>query len=147
MPSSAGMRLRPRMINHPSVPGGRVSSSMASGLKVLARQYGARLAVLGHMGELGEDSDDLHRQVGAAAAKLGLPLLTVSEAARMIGEGYQEAGARDYAHANDSADALAQVLQRTRVGPQHILVKASRSAGLEDIVHGLLDEISDQEQA
>lgn len=120
--------------------------SMASGLKVLARQYGARLAVLGQMGELGDDSAELHRRVGRIAAELGIALLTVGDAARLIGEGYRAAGGRDYEHAEHNEDALAIILQRLRVGSHNILVKASRVAGLEDIVHGLLEAIEAQEQ-
>ncbi len=114
--------------------------SMVSGLKVLARQFGARLAVLGQMGELGADSEQLHKKVGQVAAELGIPLLTVGDGAKAIGEGYREAGARDYEHAETREDAIAMILQRVRMGPHSILVKASRLAGLEAIVHALLDE-------
>ena len=114
--------------------------SMYSGLQVLARQFGARLAVLGQMGELGADSEALHQTVGRQAAEFGVPLLTIGAGAKAIGAGYLETGARDYEHADSIEDALPIILQRLRIGPHSILVKASRAAGLERVVHGLLDE-------
>ena len=104
---------------------------------MLSRQPGARLAVLGAMGELGAGSDQLHRMVGIEAARLGLPLVTVGSGSEPIGAGYTEAGGRDYEHAADIEDAIAILAQRLRIGPTALLVKASRSAGLERVVHGL----------
>ena len=117
--------------------------SMYSGLQVLARQYGARLAVLGQMGELGADSEALHKTVGRQAARFGVPLLTIGAGAQAIGAGYTATGARDYEHVDSIEDALPIIFQRLRIGPHSILVKASRSAGLEAVVHGLLDELNE----
>ena len=39
------------------------------GLEELSRQPGARLAVLGAMGELGAQADAMHRTLGAEAAR------------------------------------------------------------------------------
>lgn len=112
-------------------------ASMAAGLAVLARQPGARLAVLGAMGELGVDSVDSHRRVGAVAARHGLALLTVGDQAHAIADGYLAAGGRDQEHAVDCPTAISLVLDRMRIGPTAVLVKASRSAGMEQIVSGL----------
>lgn len=112
-------------------------SSMAAGLHVLARQPGARLAVLGAMGELGQTSADLHRQVGRLAASLGVSLLSVGAGAKPIAEGYLATGGRDHEHATDHAEAVAAVLARMRTGPLAVLVKASRSAGLDQVVRGV----------
>lgn len=112
-------------------------ASMAAGLGVLARESGARIAVLGAMGELGPDSEAMHRGVGAEAARLGLPLLTVGEAAQGIGLGYREAGGRDHVQVTDCAEAVTHLRERLRAGPTAVLVKASRSAGLEAVAEGL----------
>ena len=122
-------------------------ASMQAGLSVLAGRYGARLAVLGGMGELGLESDALHRQVGSAAARLGLPLITVGASAEAIGEGYRAAGGRDHCHVNDRIAAADHVLAWLTAGPTTVLVKASRSAGLDALVHTVAEQLDAQADA
>ncbi len=114
-------------------------ASMAAGLAVLAQQQGRRVAVLGAMGELGDASDAAHARVGALAAGHGLPLITVGDAAKGIGEGYRAAGGNAWNHATDHAGAVALVRGVLAQGPSIVLVKASRSAALDQVVRGLLD--------
>jgi UDP-N-acetylmuramoyl-tripeptide--D-alanyl-D-alanine ligase len=114
-------------------------ASMIAGLEVLASQSGARLAVLGPMGELGEASLAAHHQVGAAAARLALPLISVGPGAEPIGEGYRAAGGTDHQHAADRTAAVGLVQRRLRAGDTAVLVKASRSAGLELVVRSLIE--------
>lgn len=114
-------------------------ASMAAGLQVLADQAGLRVAVLGAMGELGDASASAHAQVGAFAAKLGLPLITVGEGARGIADGYQAAGGPAVHQVADRAAAVTMVRSMLGRGATTVLVKASRSAGLEQVVRGLLD--------
>ena len=117
-------------------------ASMAVGLAVLAEQGGQRLAVLGGMAELGDASDAAHVQVGALAARLGLPLITVGDSALPIGEGYRGAGATMWQHASDRAVAVELVRRSLLEEPTTVLVKASRSAGLEHVVRGLLEGVA-----
>ena len=49
--------------------------SMKASIDVLAHTSGRRIAVLGDMGELGEDEKRLHREVGEAVAKSGIDAL------------------------------------------------------------------------
>ncbi len=115
--------------------------SMEAGLRVLSQRPGARLAVLGAMAELGQESAQLHRRVGAEAARLGLPLLTVGRTAAAIGTGYTAAGGRDHCHVRDADEAVAVLRERLRVGPTSVLVKASRSAGLDRIPAALMEAL------
>lgn len=117
-------------------------ASMLAGLAVLAARPGRRLAVLGHMGELGVHAEAGNRQVGQDAAQHGLPLITVGAAARSIGTAYRAAGGDDHEHHDDVPSAAAAVLQRLVAGPTTVLVKASRSAGLERIVERLTSAYS-----
>lgn len=48
---------------------------MKASLRVLQDASGRKAAVLGDMGELGADEEDLHRQVGAFAASCDIQLL------------------------------------------------------------------------
>ncbi|TVR43442.1 MAG: UDP-N-acetylmuramoyl-tripeptide--D-alanyl-D-alanine ligase [Planctomycetota bacterium] len=115
-------------------------ASMSAGLQELARQPGARLAVLGAMGELGMDAPRMHGQLGAEAARLGLPILVVGgDLAQAIVEGYCQAGGRDYHLEAQHDGAIAFLQARLQVAVTAILVKASRSAGLDRIVSHLCE--------
>jgi UDP-N-acetylmuramoyl-tripeptide--D-alanyl-D-alanine ligase len=113
-------------------------ASMVAGLQVLAQQPGKRLAVLGAMGELGESDLAGHRHVGTEAARLGLALMTIGENARPIGDAYVGCGGKDYLHIDDRESAVRRILERTGGQPTTILVKASRSSGLDAVVQGLI---------
>jgi UDP-N-acetylmuramyl pentapeptide synthase len=78
-------------------------------------------------------------RVGELAAAHGLPLITVGDGARRIGEGYRAAGGASWEHAADRAAAVALVRAFMAQGPGTVLVKASRSAALDQVVRGLLD--------
>ncbi len=113
-------------------------SSMIAGLRVLAGCAGRRLAVLGAMGELGADTLAGHHAVGAEAARLGLPLVTVGENARAIGDAYRAQHGADLEHHDEKSAAIGAVLARLTDGPTTVLVKASRSAGLEVVADGVI---------
>ena len=114
-------------------------ASMLAGLAVLAARPGAKLAVLGHMGELGAHAEAGNRQVGQDAAQHHLPLITVGAAARSIGTAYRAAGGTELEHHDDRATAAIAVSQRLgSAAATTVLVKASRSAGLEQIVAQLV---------
>lgn len=114
-------------------------ASMVAALAVLAATPGLRLAVLGHMGELGGLAEAGHRQVGAAAARHGLPVVTVGASARTIGGAYRAAGGEEHEHHDDLTAAVATVRTRLAAGPTTVLVKASRSAGLDALVTALAE--------
>jgi UDP-N-acetylmuramoyl-tripeptide--D-alanyl-D-alanine ligase len=98
-----------------------------------------KVAVLGPMFELGDESAALHREVGRAAAGFGLALLvTVGEPAAAIAEGAREAGldSSRIAHCERCQEAANTV--GARAAPDSfILVKASRGARLEQVVETL----------
>ena len=60
--------------------------SMAAALELLATLPGRHVAVLGEMLELGEGSDEAHREVGRRAAALADRLVVVGDGARLIAE-------------------------------------------------------------
>ncbi|HEY4007925.1 MAG TPA: UDP-N-acetylmuramoyl-tripeptide--D-alanyl-D-alanine ligase [Pseudonocardia sp.] len=109
--------------------------SMRAGLEALAAIAGRDRrgwAVLGGMGELGETSAAAHAEVGRLAARLGVrQLLAVGPA------GYQAGYGKESMVVPDVATALEVLHERLRPGDV-VLVKASRSAGLERIAAGLL---------
>jgi UDP-N-acetylmuramoyl-tripeptide--D-alanyl-D-alanine ligase len=97
-------------------------------------------AVLGVMAELGPAAAKAHRELGAAAALIGVhQLVVVGAAAQEIAEGAIEAGL-DPARVNvvdGVADAVA-ILEKDLGHGDVVLVKASRSADLQRVAEALL---------
>ena len=119
-------------------------ASMASSLDVLASMSctGRRVAVLGEMGELGDEARRLHGYVGAYAAAKGVDLLVLigdsladdmAEAARTMG--LSEDAIERLATVEEAVDVIGPVLGEGDL----VLVKASRAAGLDKFVRGVLD--------
>lgn len=103
---------------------------------------GRRIAVLGYMAEIGPTADAEHARIGRLAAQLELDgLLVVGESARGLAQGAAEAefaGALGIAHVSSADEAVTWLADRSREADV-VLVKASRSAGLERVAAGLLD--------
>ena len=108
-------------------------AAVRAAIDVLAREPGHRLMVLGPMMELGVDSADYHREIGAYAKSAGLDqLLTVGEEAAPSAEGYGS-GALHF------SDQHALCAGFPALPAEHtIWVKGSRAAGLEATVAWLL---------
>jgi UDP-N-acetylmuramoyl-tripeptide--D-alanyl-D-alanine ligase len=108
--------------------------SMEAALKHLTARAGARrrVAVLGDMAELGPDAPAYHRGVGAVAAENAEVVIAVGELARS----YLGAGAATERHAATVEDAIAVLDDVVRPGDV-VLVKASRSVGLERVAEAL----------
>lgn len=117
--------------------------SVRAALDVLALAKGRKVCVLGDMLELGTDSEAMHRDVGAYAAKLGIDVIvTVGE-----GGGYIRQGAiTDIDYAPDKANtywlkdkaAVMDELPRLLSPGDTVLLKASRAMAFEDITQTLL---------
>ena len=98
---------------------------------------GRRVAVLGRMGELGEESNAGHRQVGRAVAELAFDyLITVGEEARLIAQSASTAGLRWTREAETHAQAVEALLDYLEPGDL-LLVKGSLSSGMDRVVQGL----------
>jgi UDP-N-acetylmuramyl pentapeptide synthase len=102
-------------------------ASMAAALRDLARRNGGRrIAVLGGMAELGPEAPRYHREVGAQTAGLDL-VIGVGQLARDYGATHWVAGAEE------AAELLRDLLESGDV----VLVKGSRSVGLEAVAEKL----------
>ena len=119
--------------------------SMRAALKTLAVMSRGKtrrtVAVLGHMAELGDDARDAHMDLGRFAVRLDLgQLVVVGPLAGGIHAGAVLEGSwgDESVHVDDADAALA--LLRAELAPGDVvLVKASRSAGLERVAAALLE--------
>jgi UDP-N-acetylmuramoyl-tripeptide--D-alanyl-D-alanine ligase len=110
--------------------------SMRAALVHLAERAGGRrqVAVLGEMAELGAGAVGYHREVGAAAAELGVSeLVAVGPLAREYAAGANGVQTRWVATAEEAAAALRELLRPGDV----VLVKGSRAVGLEVVAANL----------
>lgn len=118
-------------------------TSMRSALETLADMAtsGRRIAVLGDMAELGSLSELAHFRIGELLARLSIDvLITVGTRSRRIAEGAVAGGmppasVQRYDGTDEASDALDAVIRSGDV----VLVKASRSMGLERMVERMLD--------
>src|SRR4051794_22898824 len=151
-PSAAGPRRPLRLEGDPRPPrGARVHTAhnphpptMRAALAALAGLPGRRrIAVLGAMGELGPDAAAEHERLGRDAAAAGVDLvLAVGADAVGIARGASSAGRRageESVHVPDVTAARALLAQVLRPGDV-VLVKASRSYGLELLAADLLSD-------
>lgn len=111
--------------------------SFKAGIDALSTLGGEAWVVMGDMAELGPDSPALHREIGAHALQAGIKrLLAVGaksadavRAAGAIGEHFPD------------LPSLVGTLQRDLRPGVIVLVKGSRSSGMERVVHALTDRV------
>ena len=110
--------------------------SMAAALDHLAERAGSsrKVAILGEMAELGPSGADYHRQVGAAATRAGVSVLVA--VGSLAAEYLAGASVPTMRWAADAQAALAEASALMEPG-DCILVKGSRSVGLEVVAEGL----------
>ena len=111
--------------------------SMRAALAHLTASSGdrRRVAVLGEMAELGPGGPGFHQEIGAEAERRGVQaLVAVGELARGYLEGASGIGITEWAPDAESAVA---VVERIVEPGDCVLVKASRSVGLERVAEAL----------
>jgi UDP-N-acetylmuramoyl-tripeptide--D-alanyl-D-alanine ligase len=115
-------------------------ASMAAALQTLAASTASRrLAVLGEMRELGAHADAACRELGAAAAAVGLEaLLLVGPQAALVADSAVAAGMEParVTVARDHDDVARRLRTLLRAGDV-LLLKGSRGAALEGVLHRL----------
>jgi UDP-N-acetylmuramoyl-tripeptide--D-alanyl-D-alanine ligase len=110
--------------------------SMRAALGYLVERAGGRrrVAILGDMAELGRTGPGYHREVGEAAAELGIhELLAVGELARGYVEGAAGVPSRWVPNVHEALRAAEEVVHPGDA----VLVKGSRAMGLEAVAEAL----------
>lgn len=120
--------------------------SVRAAIQVLHELKGERVLVLGDMGELGADAEQMHRDIGQFAAEQKIDkLLAVGPLSKAAVDGYQAVQGADLhggrgLHFTDQQSLLAAI--RPQLNPNMVvLVKGSRSAGMDKIVTQLTQEV------
>lgn len=107
-------------------------ASMHAALEVLAQAGGKHIFVLGDMGELGAEAAQYHREIGAAARKLGIErLFALGELSALAATEFG-AGATHYA----DVEGLLADLKNELDAKTTVLVKGSRFMKMERVVQG-----------
>ena len=112
--------------------------SMKASLDVLSDALGRKVAILGDMGELGEDQVDMHREVGVYAASRNIDvLLCVGELSAYMAEAARlTAPAKEIRHFASKEELLAELPRILEQG-DHVLVKASHFMEFGKILEAL----------
>jgi len=139
-------RLEPKIVGDVTIFDDTYNMNPASaraGLRALSGMHCAerRVVVFGEMRELGERSQELHRELGREVPVCGVDrLVTVGEGAAAIAEGARAAGMskRQIVMTPDPGAALGRLKRIVSPG-DCLLCKASRLVGLERLVDGLID--------
>ncbi|MDE7310685.1 MAG: UDP-N-acetylmuramoyl-tripeptide--D-alanyl-D-alanine ligase [Eubacterium sp.] len=113
--------------------------SMKASIDVLATALGRTIAVLGDMGDLGENERSLHYEVGMHLAKKGIDILfcagTLShEIARAVRDANPSCSVHEYETRDDLLKELLPFLQEG----DSVLVKASHFMKYSDVVEAII---------
>lgn len=113
--------------------------SVRAAIEVLVGLPGRRSLVLGDLGELGSEAEELHLELGKAARAAGLDALyTVGELSALAADAFGP-GSR---HFSDQASLISDL--RARLGPDDlVLVKGSRLAAMDRVADALCSEGED----
>jgi UDP-N-acetylmuramoyl-tripeptide--D-alanyl-D-alanine ligase len=133
-----------RMQPKPGIKGSRLiddtynanPSSLIAGLDVLAACEGQRFLVLGDMGELGDNSIELHQQAGADAARLNIDrVFTLGGFSQEAAQAFGENGR----HFED-VQQLIETVRPLLAEDVTVLVKGSRMMRMERVIVALSED-------
>ena len=119
--------------------------SMTAALRTLVEldADGKRIAVLGEMRELGEESEVGHREVGEAAAELGVDqLIAIGKNGAIIARAAEHAGLQKSVAVRSIIEA-AELLANVAAPGDLVLIKGSRAAQTERVI----EEFSQRQNA
>lgn len=111
--------------------------SAKASLDILQQAKGRKVAILGYMGELGEYAPQMHQDVGAYAAQVGIDVLfCIGNFSDCMAKGAKDNGLTQVFSYDTQEDFWNQGIQYLNQGDT-ILLKASRSMGFEKTVEKL----------
>lgn len=110
--------------------------SVDAAIEVLRGATGTRYLVLGDLAELGDEAAAMHAGIGERARQAGLEhLYTLGELSREAAQSFGDGG-----QAFTELDQLVDALHAAVLRGDAVLVKGSRSAGMDRVVERLMSE-------
>lgn len=111
--------------------------SMKAAIDLLCSLPGRRVLVLGDMGELGDATASGHREVGAYAKMKKIDaLLATGQHKQFYADGFG-----NQAQLFPDHNALVKALEHELQGVVSALIKGSRSARMEQVVHAVTESV------
>lgn len=116
-------------------------TSLEAGIKVLCSLKGDAWLALGDMGELGDEAEALHQKAAKTARELGVEkIFAIGPLSCSASRVFEENG-----YCSDSIDNMVLVILAQIHEDVNLLIKGSRSAGMERLVEGLLSQQNPEE--
>ena len=113
--------------------------SFCAAIDVLKLAEGRRILVMGDMGELGDAAEEMHARVGAYAKEQNIEcLVATGPLSKSAVETFGDSG-----HWFESRHAVTEYLTKTTKNGDTLLVKGSRSAGMDLVVRSLTEKEED----
>lgn len=114
--------------------------SMKAAIDVLSSQKSTRLFVMGDMGELGRDAQQMHREIGAYAKEKGIQqFFSFGELSRLASEEFSQ-GLDGNAQHFHTLEGLLEALREHMKNGVIVLVKGSRFMKMERVVNAIVKE-------
>lgn len=106
-----------------------------------AKRAGSFIAVLGDMNELGKKTKELHEKIGESAVQHGVSrLFLIGKFAKSFAKGARSAGLdKGKISILNTDQEVVHVLEKELSAGDVVLVKASRTVGLESVAQGLIE--------
>jgi len=109
--------------------------SMLAAINVLCAQAKQPWLIIGDMGELGDDAEKIHAQIGIEAKSAGVTrLFTLGELSRYASQSFGES-AQHFKHVDQLSEAVAGMLTSDCC----VLIKGSRAMHMENVVDSLTE--------
>ena len=110
-------------------------ASMKASLDVLAKADTRTVAILGDMGELGDDADAMHYEVGAHAAQIGIDVvICIGEYTRFLASGAENQNKGTEVHHYATKDDFFKEMNDILKPQDTVLIKASHYMEFPEIV-------------
>lgn len=114
-------------------------ASLEAGLAVLQQRPGKHILVLGDLAELGPEAELIHQQIGHQARRFGVnALYATGPMSRHSCEAFGDNGQHF-----EAIDALIAALRGRLSADSSVLIKGSRSAGMERVAQALREQPSE----
>ncbi len=116
--------------------------SVKAGIEAIHQMQGNTMVILGDMGELGKNAEAMHYQLGQDIAELDIAqLYTVGNLSQAISEGFKKSRTKNQrpadVHFFSSKDELIKTVRKKINSSSVLLIKGSRSMGMEKVVAAL----------